>query len=75
MSKKKSETLSNQVRKAIENCGMSRYAISQETGIDQAVLSRFIREQAGLSLDALDRLGDYLQLKITMGRKPGKKEK
>lgn len=75
MAKKQSYKLSDQLRQAIEDSGLSRYAISQDTGIDQAALSRFIHGQVGLSLDAIDRLSEFLQLKITLGRKPGKKGK
>ena len=36
MAKKRPQKLTNQLRQAIEDVGLSRYAISQETGIDQA---------------------------------------
>ena len=75
MAKKQPHKLTDQLRQAIEDCGVSRYAISQETGTDQAALSRFMRGQVGLSLAALDRLGECLQLTVNLGRKPGTKGK
>jgi hypothetical protein len=38
-------------------------------------MSRFMSGQGGLSMEYLDALGELLQLKITLGRKPGKKGK
>lgn len=75
MAQRRSHKLSDQIRQAIEDCGMSRYAISQQTGIDQAALSRFMHGQVGLGLDALDRLSECLQLTVTWNRKPPKKGK
>ena len=62
--------LSDQLRQAIDTCGKSRYAISQETGIDEATLSRFIHDKGGLSIPVLDTLADCLGLNITPGSKP-----
>ena len=58
--------VSQQVRECLENCGQTRYAVSQATGIDQAVLSRFATGKTGLSGKALDVLGAYLRLEVKM---------
>ena len=71
---RKRPKLSDQLRRAIDTCGKSRYEISQDTGIDQATLSRFINEKGGLSIPVLDLLGDYLGLNITVGNKPRKRK-
>jgi DNA transposition AAA+ family ATPase len=60
----KPKLLSDQLRQVIETCGKSRYQISQETGIDQATLSRFMAGKGGLSIPILDRLGKFLDLRI-----------
>lgn len=60
------------MRQAINTCGKSRYAISQETGIDEATLSRFVNGKGGLSMNGLDLIADCLELNITMGSKPRK---
>jgi transcriptional regulator with XRE-family HTH domain len=65
---------SDQLRQAIDGCGKSRYEISQETGIDQATLSRFMNDKGGLSMPVLDLLTDYLGLNITTASKPRKRK-
>jgi len=80
MSKKR---LTDQVRRAIEKSGVSRYRISQESGVDQAALSRFMAGKTGLTLASLDRLADMLGLdvvahgpvKVSPNQKPGRKPK
>ena len=64
---KRRARLSDQIRRAVDDCGLTRYAIFKATGIDQGTLSRFVAGAAGLSLDNLDRLADLLDLNITTG--------
>ncbi|MCE9591144.1 MAG: helix-turn-helix domain-containing protein [Planctomycetes bacterium] len=54
---------------AIIASGQTRYAISKQTGIDQAHLSRFMTGEKGLSFDAMERLADCLGLEITLTTK------
>jgi transcriptional regulator with XRE-family HTH domain len=63
---KKREAVSDQIRRLIEECGLTRYQIWQATGIDQATLSRFMSGEGGLSTPALDALGELLDLELTM---------
>jgi DNA-binding Xre family transcriptional regulator len=66
--------VSEQLRKAVEQAPVSRYAISKATGIDQAVLSKFVRgERKGISMETADALCDYLELTL-VPKKPKKKE-
>lgn len=67
--------LSDQLRKAIDDCGLTRYEIAKQSGIDESALAKFYNGHRGLSLDALNALSDFLQLRITLGRKPPKKGK
>jgi predicted XRE-type DNA-binding protein len=60
--------LSDQIRDAVENSGMSRYRISADSGVQQSTLSRFMRG-GGMSLDTPDRLADLLGLEVVV-RKP-----
>jgi hypothetical protein len=71
--KRKHVKLSEQVRQAIDTCGRTRYQISQDTGIDQATLCRFMGGNGGLSIPVLDSLGEYLGLRIVTD-KPSKKK-
>ncbi len=61
--------LSDQVRQAIMESGLTRYRIAMDTGIDESALAKFCKGQRGLSMAALDRLGEYLGLRIVMDRK------
>lgn len=74
MTMSKRVTVSEQLRKAVEQAPVSRYAISKATGVDQAVLSKFVRgERKGLSMETVDALCDYLGLTL-VPKKPKKKE-
>ena len=64
--------MSDQLRRIIDDCGLSRYEISKRTGIDEGTLSRFMYGERGLSMKALDRLGESLGLTVNMRRKPQK---
>jgi predicted XRE-type DNA-binding protein len=62
------------IRKAIEECGQSRYRISQETGITQSQLSRIMHGEAGMSLETLEIIAAYLGLEITIRPKQQQKK-
>jgi ribosome-binding protein aMBF1 (putative translation factor) len=62
----------DQIRKAIADSGVSRYRISQETGIAESVLSKFMHGKIGFNHDTLDVLADYLQSElVARGPKKG----
>ena len=75
MATKRTKKMTDQVRQAIDNSGLSRYRIAQDTGIDESTLGKFFHGTRGLSLDNLDLLCKYLGLRIVMDRKPDKKGK
>ena len=54
------------IREAIEASDKTRYRIAKDTGISQPQLSRLMSGERGLSIDALERLADYLGLEIVM---------
>ena len=58
------DTLSKQIRWYVKNCGISTYRLERETGIHNSALSRFLREERGLSLESIDVLGRYLKLRL-----------
>ncbi|MDQ7014649.1 MAG: helix-turn-helix transcriptional regulator [Planctomycetota bacterium] len=61
-------TVTKTLRKAVEQCGESRYAISKATGIPASVLSRFVAGGHGLRSDNIDRLSAYLGLELKAKR-------
>ena len=56
--------LSDQVRRAVADSGLSRYRICKQARIDQATFSRFMAGKVGLSLATLDTLAEVLKLRI-----------
>jgi transcriptional regulator with XRE-family HTH domain len=52
------------LKAAIEQGGISRYRIARETGILETSLSRFMRGETSLRLDKADVLADYLGLEL-----------
>ena len=73
VAKKHPKKLTDQLRQAIDDCGLTRYEIAKQTGIDESALAKFYNGYRGLSMEALNALGVFLQLKITLGRKPDQK--
>jgi transcriptional regulator with XRE-family HTH domain len=68
MGKKKTK-ISDQIRAAIKSADVTRYRIELETGIDKATLSRFMSGKGGMSVETLDKLGEYLGLEVTKTKK------
>ena len=64
MTKKRSSKMTDQLRQAIDDSGLTRYRIAQDTGIDESALAKFYNGRRGLSLDHIDQLWEYLGLKI-----------
>ena len=62
-------TVTKRLRWYLKNCGMSNLQIEHETGIHNSVLSRFQREERGMSLDTLDKLARHLRLRLIQDAK------
>ena len=76
MAKKRTKLLTDQLRRAIDDSGITRYRIAKEAGINESTLAQFYNGHRGLSMNALNALGEYLKLKIVLGRKaPNRKGK
>ena len=75
MAKKRSNQMTDQLRQAIDDSGLTRYRIAKETGISESALAQFYNGHRGLSMEALNALGECLQLTIHLGRKPETKGK
>jgi predicted XRE-type DNA-binding protein len=71
----KKTSLTEQLRQLIETAEMSRYELWQRTGIDQAVLSKFVNHKGGLSMESLDKIGELLDLQITKRPTTAKRRK
>jgi len=68
MSKRKArpkrETVSEQIRRHVRECGLSGYAIAKAADVDESALSRFLTGERGISAKALDRLGALLDFEV-----------
>ncbi len=59
------------LKNAIQESGLTEYRIATETGIVVTSLARFMRGETSLRLDKADLLADYLGLRLV--RDPGAK--
>jgi len=56
--------LSETLRDAIRESGLSAYALGQLAGVPRTVLSDFLARRSGLTLDSLDKIAPHLGLKL-----------
>ena len=75
VAKKRTKLLTDQLRGAIDDSGLTRYRIAKETGISESALAQFYNGHRGLSMEAMNALGQFLQLTIILGRKPDSRGK
>ncbi len=54
------------IRQAVEASSRTRYRIAKESGVSASQLSRLVRGERGLTADTIERLADYLGLRITI---------
>ena len=66
--------LSEQLRKLVADCPVSLCELSRQTGVNKAVLSKFVRGQSGMLLESLDKLGRYFSLRLVAEEKPRKQK-
>jgi transcriptional regulator with XRE-family HTH domain len=62
----KKSTMTDALKAAIDESGLSRYEISKATGVLQTSLSRFMRGETSLRLDKADVLAEYLGLRLVV---------
>ena len=68
MSTVRSNSFADQIRQAIDDSGETRYRIARGSGINERALSKFYHGHRGLSMRAMNALGEYLGLKIVTER-------
>lgn len=68
-------SITRQLQRIIRQCGMSRYQLSQKSGVAEAVLSYFMAGNRGMTTDTLDKLAPALGLKISSHLKSPRKGK
>jgi len=68
----KSPLLTDQLREAIRSSGESSSDICRATKVDPATISRFMRGERGLSMEALNAIVRHLRLVLVRERRPAK---
>ena len=68
-------TLSESLRAAIEDSGLTMYRVAKDAGLDFTVVSRFCHGQRDIRLETADRLAEYLGLELRPVRKQKRAKK
>ena len=63
--------LSDRLRCAVLNSPQTRYAIALGSGVDHAVLRRFMNKERDIKLKTAENLAEYLNLEL-VGKKGGR---
>lgn len=69
MGKKAPKKLTDQLRAAVAGSAMTLSDLARATGVDKSALSRFVNGERGLSMEALDAIGERLRLRIVADKK------
>jgi plasmid maintenance system antidote protein VapI len=64
MGKAGKRTFADVIRRAVRDSGRTPYAVAQAAGVPQAVLSRFLRGERGVTLDTAEKLCRALGLEL-----------
>jgi plasmid maintenance system antidote protein VapI len=64
--------LQDQLRKAVEDSGLTLYRIAKDSGIAYQVLHRFARGERDLTLQTASKLADYFGMRLTRPKRPKK---
>jgi hypothetical protein len=65
-------SINEQLRNAVLECGKSRYRISLESGVSQAVLSRFVAGKTELTISNAEKLCTAIGTELVLKRKKRK---
>jgi plasmid maintenance system antidote protein VapI len=68
--KKQPADLGKQLQAAVGGCGQNLYAVAKASGIDYAVLHRFMNDDRDIKLGTASRLADYFGMSLTPPTKP-----
>jgi hypothetical protein len=67
-------TMTEALRKAVRDSGLSMYAVAKGSGLELQSLLRFMREEQSLRLDKADQLAEFFGLEVVK-RKGGRRGK
>lgn len=74
MSKRQSKepTMSDQLRQAIVDSGLSVYAVAKGSGVSQPVIARFVAGERDIRMATADQLFAFFQMRATAPKPPAK---
>ncbi len=58
--------MGNRLKEVLEREGVTAYRLWKDLGIDQGQLSRLFKRKANLSMEAFERIADYLQYDLVL---------
>ena len=64
MTRRERNEITEKIRSTIEKSGLSRYEIAKRSGVDAAVLSRFMSGKGSLKLESIEKLAPVLGLQL-----------
>jgi predicted transcriptional regulator len=65
MAKRKSESLTDQLKRIIDESGLSIYRIAKDADVPQSGLQMFVSGQRDLRLGTVDKLAVYFGIRFT----------
>ena len=65
VTKRKSQTIAAELRRAIADSGETLYRVAKDSGVDYSTVYRFMSGKQTLTLDTADKLAAYLGLRLT----------
>ena len=68
-------SISEQLRKSIEESGLTLYRICKDSGVNYASVHHFVNGTRGLTLDSAEKLFVYLGWKFVPPKKPAKRKR
>ena len=68
----KRQIITDAVKRAVRESGLSLYAISHDTGLNPDALARFMRGATSMRLDNADTLAEYFGLECRRTRRKGR---
>lgn len=74
MAKANRAKVSEQLREAIRESGLSMLEVGRQAELDKATLSRFLSGERGLRLESVDTLCALLKLRLVAERAPRKRK-
>ena len=62
--KKKQQTIASQIRESVNHSKLSWYRVSRMSGVDDRVLSKFMKDEADTRISTIQSIIDALELEV-----------